>query len=142
MKKLSEDLRELAERVARAEDKVRAAEKESQEKVAASIEASKADAKARQEAFKAHVKDKQAAAAQEWEDLRATHDQKVQQIKSRIETKKDAHEAKRARRRADDLAFDAEYMIRFAAVAIDDAELAVLEAIEAELYAQSLADRD
>jgi hypothetical protein len=141
MKKLSDDLRELSERVAEAEEQVRAVEQESKEKLEAAILRSKTDAKTRQDAFKAQIKAKQAAAAQQWEDLQNSHNQKVQQIKTRIETDKEVHEAKKARRRADRFAADAQDLIRFALMAIDDAQLAVLEAIEAELYAESLADQ-
>lgn len=51
-------------------------------------------------------------------------------------------EGRRARRRADALAADARDLIRFAMLAIDDAELALLEALEAEAHAESLADSD
>ena len=140
MKKLSDDLRNLSERVASVEDKVRAAEQESRDKLQASIEGAKADAKTRQDAFKAQVTTKQAAAAKQWEELQTGYNQKVQEIKSKIEADKDAHEAKRARRGADALAADARDLIAFAVLAIDDAELALLEAIAAEAYADALAE--
>jgi hypothetical protein len=141
MKKLSDDLRELADRIASVEKTVRAAEQESREKLEAAILRSKTDAQARQDAFRAEVKAMEVAAAQQWEDLQNSHNQKVQQIKSKIEADKEVHEAKRARRRADRLAADARDLIHFAVLAVDDAELALLEAIEAEVYAQSLADQ-
>jgi hypothetical protein len=141
MKKLSDDLRKLADRAASAEDKVKAAEQESKDKLDASIRQSKAEAKARQDAFKAQVKARQAASAQQWVDLQTSYNQKVQQIKSKIEVDKEVHEAKRARRSADRLAADARDLILFAMLAIDDAELALLEAIEADAYADSLADQ-
>ena len=97
MKKLSENLRELADHVAITENKATAAEQESKEKVQASIAKSKADAKGRQEAFKAQVSAKQAASAQQWEDLQSSYNQKVLQIKNKIDTEKDAHEVKRAK---------------------------------------------
>ncbi len=49
MKKLSELLRELADRAENAENKVAAAEQETSEKVHAAIDTSKADAKARRD---------------------------------------------------------------------------------------------
>jgi hypothetical protein len=139
MKKLSDDLRELADRAEKVEDTVKAAERESRDKLEAAIQKSKADAKTRQDAFKTQVKAKRAATAQQWEDLQNSHNEKVQQVKNKIESVKEAHEAKRARHLADALAADAEDLIRFAWMAIDDAELAVLEAIEADMYATSLA---
>jgi hypothetical protein len=140
MKKLSDDLRKLADRVAEVENTVSAAEQESKEKLEAAIQRSRTEAKERQDAFKALVKSEEAAIAEQWEDLQNSHNQKVQQIKNKIEADKEAHEAKRARRRADECAEDARYLIRYALLAIDDAELAVLEAIEADAYADSLAD--
>jgi hypothetical protein len=47
-----------------------------------------------------------------------------------------------ARCRADALAADARNLIHFAVLAIDDAELALLEAIEAEAYAALPADHN
>jgi hypothetical protein len=55
MRKLSDDLQELANHVADAEKKAAAAEQATKEKVEASIQKSKEDAKARQESFKADV---------------------------------------------------------------------------------------
>lgn len=139
MKKLSDDLDKLAGRAEKVKDTVKAAEQESKDKLEAAISKSKADAKTRQDEFKAQVKAKQTATAQKWEDLQNSHNEKVQQAKNKIEAVKEAHEAKRARHLADALAVDAEDLIRFAWMAIDDAELAVLEAIEADAYADSLA---
>ena len=55
MKKLSEELQELADHTADVEKKAAAAEQASKEKVEASIQKSKADAKARQESFEADI---------------------------------------------------------------------------------------
>ena len=139
MKKLSEGLGELASRVANMENKVAAAEQEAGEKVEAKIEASKADAKARQEEFKAHVTKEQEAAASQWEELRVSHNQRVEQIKSNIEAKKETRELKRAMRRADDAESYAVASIYFALMVIDEAEIATLEAVDARAYAESLA---
>lgn len=141
MNKLSEDLQELSDRVSRLEERVEGAQQESKDRLQASIERSKADAKARQDAFKMQVSAKQASAAKQWEELQANYNQKVGEIKSRIEADKDAHEAKRARRRADSLAADASDLIAFAVLAIGDAEVTLLEAIAAEAYAESLAEK-
>jgi hypothetical protein len=47
-------------------------------------------------------------------------------------------ETKQATRRAHDAEADAKYAIDFSMMAIDDAEVAVLEAISARVYAESL----
>jgi hypothetical protein len=124
MKKLSDDLQELADHVADVEKKAAAAEQASKEKVEASIQKSKADAKARQESFKADVKKRQEATAMHWQELQEDYHRRVQQIKNKIKTEKEAMEAKQATRRADD--------------AEAYAEVAVLEAIDARVYAEPL----
>ena len=138
MKKLSESLKELAEHVAKMEKKVTAAEKQNEEKMEAAIDASKADAKARQDEFKAKVSEGKAAAASQWEDLQANHNRQVAQIKSNIEAKKEALELNRVVNRADDAEDYAAASIAFAIMAVDDAEIATLEAIGARAYADSL----
>ena len=139
MKKLSESLQALADHVAKMEKKVSAAEKESKEKVEARIDASKADAQARQAEFKAKVNETKAEVASQWEDLQTDYNRQVAQIKSNIEAKKEARELNRASNRADDAEDYAAASIAFAIMAIDDAEIAFLEAIDARAYADSLA---
>ncbi len=139
MKKLSESLRELADHAAETEKKAATAEKGTKEKVEASLAASKADAKARQDAFKAKVATGKAEAASDWEKLQADHNQRIEKIKSKIQAQKDATKRNVAGLRADDAESYAESAIYFAAMAIDDAEVATLEAIDARAYAESLA---
>ncbi len=138
MKKLSEHLQELANHAADVEKKVAAAEQDTKEKVKATLDASKADAQARKDDFKTHVKEKQAAAASQWEKLQTSYSQQVERIKSNIETKKEVRERNRAMGRADDAESYAEASIEFAIMALDDAEIATLEAIDARAYAESL----
>ena len=139
MKKLSESLRELADRVAKLEKKAATAKKQNEEKVEASIDASKADAKARQDEFKAKVGEGKAAAASQWEDLQTNYNQQVAQIKSNIGAKKEALELNRATFRAEDAEAYADASIAFVMMALDEAEIATLEAIGARAYADSLA---
>ena len=136
MKKLSDKLQELADHVADAEKKVAAAEQASKEKVEASIHKSKADAEARQESFKADVKKRHEVSYMHWQELKKDYHQSVQHIKNKIKTEKEAKEVKQATRRADDAEAYAEYAIDFAMMAIDDEEVAVLEAIDARVYAE------
>jgi hypothetical protein len=139
MKKLSESLRELADHAENAEKKVEAAENETREKVDATLEASKAAAKARQVEFKEKVVARKAAAASDWEKLQADHNQRLAKIKSNVASKKDAVNRKVAAHRADDAEEYATASVYFARMAIDDAEIATLEAIDARVYAESLA---
>ena len=99
---------------------------------------SKADAEARQESFKADVKTRHEETAMHWQELQEDYHRRVQQIKNKIKTEKEAMETKQATRRADDAEAYAEAAIDFAMMAIDDAEVAVLEAIDARVYAELL----
>jgi DNA polymerase II small subunit/DNA polymerase delta subunit B len=138
MKKLSEQLKELSGRVANVEMKAASAQQESKEKVEATLQKSKADAEARQASVKADVQAKQAAAASDWEALQADFHQKTQQIKNKIETEKEAREVKKANKRAEDAEDYAVAAIMYVYMAVDEAEVAVLEAIAARAYADSL----
>ena len=139
MKKLSKTLRGLADRAENAEKKVEAAENETRDKVESHVEASKAHAKARQDEFKAKVVARKTAAGSDWEKLQADHNQRVEKIKSTLGAKKDAVSQKVAAHRADDAEDYATSSIDFALIAIDDAEIATLEAVDARAYAESLA---
>jgi hypothetical protein len=138
MKKLSESLQELADHVEKMKKKVAAAGKQSQEKMEATIDASKADAKARQDEFKAKISEGKAAVASQWEELQANYNRQVAQIKGNIEAKKEARELNRAVNRAEDSEDYAVTAIAFAIMAVDEAEIAALEAVEARAYAELL----
>lgn len=139
MQKFSESLRELADHAENIEKKVDAAVSESKEKADATLATSKADAKARQSQFKAKVAERNAAGASDWERLQADHNQRMEKIKSTIGAKKDAIDRKVAVRRADHAEDCAASSIDFALMAIDDAEVATLEAVDARAHAESLA---
>lgn len=139
MKKLSELLRDLANRAEKAETKIEAVEQETSEKVHDAIDTSKAEAQARQDEFKANVAKTKAAAGSDWKKLQEDHNERVQKIKKHIAAKKDAVNRKLAEDRADDAEEYARDSIYFASMAIDNAEVASLEAIDARAYAESLA---
>jgi len=139
MQKLSELLRELADRAENAENKAAAMEQEASEKVHTAIDSSKADAKARRDEFKAKFANKKAAVGSDWKKLQEDHNDRVEQIKKNIAAKKDAVNRKLAEHRADDAEDYAAAAIYFASMAVDDAEVATLEAIDARAYAESLA---
>jgi len=75
----------------------------------------------------------------DWKKLQEDHNERVQKIKKRIAAKKGAVNRKMAEDRADDAEEYARDSIYFASMAIDNAEVASLEAIEARAHAESLA---
>jgi hypothetical protein len=87
MKKLSDDLRELANRVASVEKKVTAAERESKDEVQAFSLEAKTDAEAWEDAFRTQVKARQAASSQQWEDLETSYNRRSSRSESRLKPK-------------------------------------------------------
>jgi hypothetical protein len=140
MKKISDDLQMLTDHIANTEEKLMIAEQESKERVEASIRKSQADARARREAFMFRMKEEQAAAAMQWDELQGHYYQKLQQIKNKIETEKEASEAKKAKQRAKDCEAYFDAAICFAMLVIEEVEVAALEAIDAEAYANSVTE--
>jgi hypothetical protein len=139
MKKLSESLKELSNHVANTENKVAVAEQETKARVEVALQRSKADAKDRQADFRGHVQHEQAEAIALWEDMQNDFSQRLQQIKNKRETEMEAREVKKAKQRAENAEADAVNAIGFAILAIDEAEVAVLEALDADAYAEALA---
>ncbi len=139
MKKFSESLQELSDHVANTENKVSAAGWETKAKVEVALQKSKADAKARQADFKDHVQQEQAEAASIWENMQTDLSQRLLQIKNKRETEMEAREVKKAKQRADDADAYAVVAIDFACLVVDEAEVAILEALDAQAYADSLA---
>ena len=76
----------------------------------------------------------------QWDELQGHYYQKIQQIKNKIETEKEAREAKKAKKRAKDTEAYADAAICFAMLVIDEVEVAALEAIDAETYADSVTE--
>ena len=138
MKMLSEQLNDLASKVAGLEKMAIAAQEETSEKLEERLETAKADAKVRQDAFQSRIDEEQKTLASNWKKLQANFRNQVEQIKSSIDAKLDEQEDKRVMRRADDTELYAEAAIEFAALALDEAEVAALEAIKARAMADSL----
>ena len=135
MKMLSEQLNDLASKVAGLEKMAIAAQEETSEKLEERLETAKADAKVRQDAFQSRIDEEQKTLASNWKKLQANFRNQVEQIKSSIDAKLDEQEDKRVMRRADDTELYAEAAIEFAALALDEAEVAALEAIKARTLA-------
>jgi hypothetical protein len=138
MTKISEKVQQLKDHAAHAEKEIAAAQKETDKKMDTAIDSAKAEAKVRQDKFKENVAARKATAASDWETLQAEHNKRIEKIKNTIATKKDTHDLKVANRQADDAEGYASASIDYALIAIDDAEIATLEAIDARFYAESL----
>jgi hypothetical protein len=141
--KLSEQLADLSAHAKHAEDAISAAGKEAQEKVMARREQARAAATSTIEkvdrSIKAagdDVKSVGDAAARKWTGLQAKIASDLQSVKSGLAQKKHDLDAKRAESYANSLEWEAGLAVDYAIAAIDQAELAVLDAVAGRLAAK------
>jgi hypothetical protein len=142
MAKLSEQLADLSAHAKHAEDAVSAAQKEAHDKVMARREQARAAATATIEkvdrnikAAGDEVKSMGDAAAEKWTALKTKIAGDMQSMKSGIAQKKHDFDAHRAENYADSLEWEASVAVDYAIAAIDQAELAVLDAVAGRIEA-------
>jgi len=138
MKKLSEQLTELAARAAKLEKSATAAQQENKAKLETRIETAKAETKAMHQTFNARVQSMEAKTSEHWTELKQNFDNRIKQIKQELDERKDSRDLKRSQTRADRAENNAEAAISFALYSIAEAEVAVLEALDARAFASSL----
>ena len=140
VKPLSEQLADLSVRARHAEDAFSAAQKEAHDKIEARKQTARAAAKAAVE--KVHQKIKSAAdGTRDWNAVKAKVAADMAALKASVVETKHNHDVKRAEHRADRLEWEAGFAIDYAIASVEQANLAVLDAIdgrvEAELARQS-----
>lgn len=120
---------------------IAAAENETHEELQARI----ADAAATTESATAELERKanegSAAAKSHWEAFRATVQVKKDEVAARIDERARERDIRRALRAADDAEQFAVDSVRIAQIAIQNAWVSVLDAVDARLYAQDLAEQ-
>jgi hypothetical protein len=136
MAKLSEQLADLSVRAKHAEDAASAAEKEARDKVQARREQARAAATAAIEKVDQSMKSagdsvKSAgdAAARKWTALQAKITGDLQSVKSAVAQKKQDWDVRRAESQADRLEWEATLAVDYAIAMVEQAELAVLDAV-------------
>jgi hypothetical protein len=137
MKTLSEQLADLSARAAKVEARADAFKQESHEKRDAKVAEIKAAVESAQNRFETSVKDKNDEIKSAWAEFNANMKARTEKVKAKIEGKKEAIDKGRAEHRADRLENNADVAIGFAILTIEDAEYAVLEALDARLHAES-----
>ena len=135
----STQLDDLQQRAAEAKTSAQAAVSESREQLRqrldqARVEVNLAGMDARQEVDAATAK-----ARSKWAQLKADAAVKLDDVQARMDRRADQLDAKVAARQADGAEADAADAIDFAAWTVDNARLAVLDAIDARVYADELA---
>jgi hypothetical protein len=135
VKPLSEQLADLSVYAKQTEDSVAAARKETREKVVALRDQSRAAASAAIEKVDHGVKSVGDAAARGWTDFQAKIAANMNALKAGIEQKKHDRAVRRAEDNAAWLEDEAALAIGYAVASIEEARLAVLDAIIARFDA-------
>jgi hypothetical protein len=137
-KLLSEQLAELSVRAKNAEDAAAAAQKEAHEKIVARIEQAHAAATAATEKVNQEVKSVKDTATRNWNALQAKIASDIQNLKTGIAQRKRELEAGRAENNAERLEWEAGFAIDYAVASIEQAKLAVLDAIAGRAQAEEV----
>jgi len=136
VKPLSEQLSDLSVRAKNAEDAVTAAQKEAHEKVVARTEQSRAAVSAAFEKVDRDIKSVGDNVAGNWKALKAKLASDMDSLKSSIEQKRHDKGVKRAENHAEMLEREAACSVDYAIASIEQAKLAVLEAMVGRAEAQ------
>jgi hypothetical protein len=134
-KRLSEQLADLSVRAKHAEDAASAAEKEAHDKIVARKEQARTAAKTAVEKVNADIKSAGDSAGRDWNTVKAKIAADMNALKANIAEVKHEHDVKRAEHRADRLEWEAGFAIDYAIASIEQAKLAVLDAVDGRLAA-------
>ncbi len=135
-KRLSEQLADMSVRVKNAEDAAMAAEKEAHDKIVARKEQARTAAKAAVEKINQEIKTVGDSAAKDWSTVKAKITADMNALKADVAEAKHEHDVKRAENRAERLEWEAGFAIDYAVASIEQARLAVLDAIDGRHSAQ------
>src|SRR5262245_36513964 len=135
-KKLSEQLADLSVRAKNAEDAVSAAEKEAHDKIAARKEQARVAATAAVEKVNQDIKSAGNTAARDWNSVKAKVAGDMATLKAKATTVKHNLDMKRAENHADEMEWEAGFAIDYAIASVEQAKLAVLDAIDSRAEAE------
>ena len=134
-KQLSEQLADLSVHVKKAEDAEAAAKKETHDKIMSRWEQARADATATTDKVHQRIQSVGDSVAKDWNARKAKIAADVEALKAKVVRKKHELDAKRAESEADRLESDAGVAIDYAIASVDQARLAVLDAIAGRVRA-------
>jgi chromosome segregation ATPase len=137
-KRLSEQLADLSVHAREAEDAVAAAQKETHDRILARWEQARADATATTEKVNQQIQSAGDNAAKGWNARKAKIAADMEALKTKVARKKHELDARRAENEADGLEWDAGLAIDYAIASVDQARLAVLDAIACRIQADEL----
>jgi hypothetical protein len=139
VKKLSEELADLSAHAKRAEDSLAAAQKEERDKIAARKAQAHAATTAALAKVDQEVRSFDGSVSQNWDAAKAKVAADMAALKARVATARHDRDVKQARQHADALEQDACYAIDYAIAMVEQANLAVLDAVEARVQADAAA---
>jgi hypothetical protein len=137
----STKLDDLQQRAADAKATAQAAVSESREQLRQRIDQARVDVDLAAKDTRQQVGEVAASARSTWAQLKADAAAKLDDFEAKMDRRADQHDAKVAARQADGAEADAADAIEFAAWTVDHARLAVLDAIDARVNADQLAQQ-
>ena len=136
MKPLSEQLAELSSRARNVEDAFAQAEKEARDKIDARRAQAIVAAQSAVEKINQQVKTVADGASRDWAQLQAKITSDMSDVAKYVAQAKHKMDILRAEDRSDFLEVDASFAIDYAVAAVEQAQLAVLDAVEARRIAE------
>ena len=133
MKRLSEQLANFPVRAKQAEDAAAAAQKEAHEKVVASVAQAQASAEQAVQKVNQNIKSASDTASAKWNGLKAKITADMADLKSKVAERKHDLTVKRAANYSQLLDEEASFAIDYAIASIEQAKVAVLDAIAGRL---------
>jgi hypothetical protein len=134
-KRLSEGLAELSVRAKNAEDAVVTAQAEAHDKIVVRRQQARAAATAAVEKVNQEIKSAGEAAARDWNTVKAKITADINTLKADTAKTKHSLDVKHAENRADRLEWEAGFAIDYAIASVEQAKLAVLDAIDGRVEA-------
>ena len=135
----STQLDDLQQRATKAKTSAQAAVSESRAQLRQRIDQAKVDVDLAGKDARQQVDAATASARSKWAQLKADTAAKLDDVEAKMDRRADQLDAKVAARQADGAEADAADAIDYAAWTVDNARLAVLDAIDARVYADELA---
>jgi ElaB/YqjD/DUF883 family membrane-anchored ribosome-binding protein len=136
MAKLSEQLADLSVRAKNAEDAMAAAQKEAHDKIVARKEQARAAVTTAIETVNQEIKSVGDSATKNWSAVKAKIDADMNALRANVAQVKHDRDVRRAENRADRLEWEAGFAIDYAIASVEQAKLAVLDAIDGRLDAE------
>jgi hypothetical protein len=140
MKSLSEQLSDLSTRAKKAEESAEAAGREAHDELVARRAHTRASAEAAVKQVDQDLKSIGDTATEHWSKFQAKVSNDLHSLKARIEEQKQERDLRRAEKRADKLEREAGAAIDYANASIEQAQLAVIDAIIGRLEADEARD--